>query len=204
MFAYYFDIISLHPLPQIESAHARMANAEGIQFSVITTELILDTKFSLETMKMKYDIILLFFLTNSLTKECVSETIVNTSIGRIAGLSDRIDILGQQFTVTKFLGIPFGEDTSGSNRFRKPIPKAPFNETFYAYTPSTPCMQAILRGDPYNRTEDCLRLNIFVPRDLQSASATDKLPVMIWLHGGAFVQGSAKGYNSEVLASFGK
>ena len=147
---------------------------------------------------------LLLLMTISLGKECVSETIVNTSIGRIAGLSNRINLLGKQYTVTKFLGIPYGEDTSGSNRFKKPVPKAPFNETFYAYTSSTPCMQAILRGDPYNRTEDCLRLNIFVPRDFQSASATDKLPVMIWLHGGAFVQGSAKGYNSEVLASFGE
>ena len=147
---------------------------------------------------------LLLLIPILLAKECVSETIVTTSAGRIAGLSNHIEILGKRFTVTKFLGIPYGEDTSGPNRFRRPVPKAPFNGTFHAYRLSTPCMQAVLRGDPYNRTEDCLALNIFVPRDFQSASATDKLPVMVWIHGGAFSQGSAKGYNSEVLASFGK
>ena len=155
-------------------------------------------------MEIRYGLKFLLLFTILQTSKCVTETVVNTTVGKIAGLSTRVDILGKQYMVTKFLGIPYGEDTSGSNRFRRPVPKAPFNDTFYAYTLSTPCMQAILRGNPFNRTEDCLRLNIFVPRDFQSLSPTDKLPVMIWLHGGAFVQGSAKGYNSEILASFGE
>ena len=69
------------------------------------------------------------------------ETIVSTSVGTIAGLQKRIEIDGQQRVVTEFLGIPYGEDTSGQNRFRRPVPKVPFHETYKAYTISPTCMQ---------------------------------------------------------------
>lgn len=41
-------------------------------------------------------------------------------------------------------------------------------------------------GDPGTLDEDCLNLNVFTPR----AEAGARLPVMVWLHGGALIFGS--------------
>ena len=51
-------------------------------------------------------------------------------------------------------------------------------------------------------TENCLTLNIFVPRDLRSNSS-EKLTVMIWVHGGRYRGGSATGYHGDVLSVIG-
>ena len=50
-----------------------------------------------------------------------------------------------------------------------------------------------------NSSEDCLNLNIATPKD------SSNLPVMIWIHGGAYLTGSAHGnlYQMETLASRG-
>jgi para-nitrobenzyl esterase len=49
--------------------------------------------------------------------------------------------------------------------------------------------------------EDCLNLNLWTP----AKSGTDLLPVMVWIHGGAFVHGTgaAVGYDGENLARHG-
>ncbi|XP_061179317.1 uncharacterized protein LOC133187934 [Saccostrea echinata] len=46
-------------------------------------------------------------------------------------------------------------------------------------------------------SEDCLYLNVFVPNNV---SVSAKKPVMVWIHGGGFVGGSAHLYDSSVLA----
>lgn len=43
---------------------------------------------------------------------------------------------------------------------------------------------------------DCLKLNIYVP---SAASSSNRLPVLVWLHGGAFTFGSAGEYNGRDL-----
>ena len=64
-----------------------------------------------------------------------------------------------------------------------------------------------------NMTEDCLMLNMYVPRDLSSPAPMSRdsylpssrklFPVMIWIHSGEFTIGSEIIYRSEVLSSFG-
>ena len=138
---------------------------------------------------------------------CVSgaiEKVVMTNVGKIAGYVHTIDIDGQQKVLTEFLGIPYAEDTSGKNRFARPVPKAAFNETFNAFTISPPCMQtSIVNALTINMTEDCLMLNIYVPFDLSSHTGSDLVPVMVFIHGGAFVSGSASLYNGEALSAVG-
>lgn len=48
--------------------------------------------------------------------------------------------------------------------------------------------------------EDCLFLNIYVPLN---TTAESKLPVLVWIHGGAFVFGSANLYDGFLLAAIG-
>lgn len=51
-------------------------------------------------------------------------------------------------------------------------------------------------GSSSSETLDCLRLNIFVPF---KASSTSPLPVLVWIHGGDFVRGSAGDYGVKNL-----
>lgn len=93
-----------------------------------------------------------------------------------------------------FLGIPFGEDTSGANRFKPPRPHTPARGSVVnakSYGPA--CPQEV--GDaspPFSYTavtevsEDCLNLIIGRPKGTTKHS---KLPVMVWIHGGSFWSG---------------
>lgn len=45
--------------------------------------------------------------------------------------------------------------------------------------------------------EDCLYLNVYAPN---GATPQSKLPVMVWIHGGAYTAGSASAYDGRVLA----
>jgi carboxylesterase type B len=140
---------------------------------------------------------------------CVTQTpvYVNTTVGNIMGFQEQISLDGEQKLIYKFLGIPFAESTGGRNRFRKPVPKAPFKETFNASREPAACYQQSEQFNALYRyygvsgfSEDCLTLNIYVPHELQ---VSDLRPVMIWVYGGGFVQGASTAYKPEALAIFG-
>ncbi|KAI1364148.1 putative lipase [Xylaria arbuscula] len=93
-----------------------------------------------------------------------------------------------------FLGVPFGEDTSGENRFKPPRPVAPTPGTVIdatSYGPACP-QPADEASPPFAYTdvtevsEDCLNLIIGRPEGTTSNSS---LPVMVWIHGGSFWSG---------------
>jgi carboxylesterase type B len=98
-----------------------------------------------------------------------------------------------------FLGIPYGQDTSGANRFKPPQPYIPEpGSVFKATKPGLPCPQQLGQWNPpltlLNVTtvsENCLNLNIARP-SLKNASVIPKdgFPVMLWIHGGSFWVGS--------------
>lgn len=54
-------------------------------------------------------------------------------------------------------------------------------------------------------SEDCLHLNVFVPLDVDlSVPLQDPLPVMVWIHGGDFIAGSASKplYDGRFISNF--
>ena len=51
----------------------------------------------------------------------------------------------------------------------------------------------------YTFSEDCLYLNVFTPYDFEDGQ--QRLPVMVWIHGGAFNLGSGVSYNASQLAA---
>uniref|UniRef100_A0A672LSC6 Carboxylesterase type B domain-containing protein n=1 Tax=Sinocyclocheilus grahami TaxID=75366 RepID=A0A672LSC6_SINGR len=53
---------------------------------------------------------------------------------------------------------------------------------------------------PTGVSEDCLYLNIYTP---SQRSESDKLPVMVWIHGGALVTGGACTYDGSPLYRLG-
>ena len=112
--------------------------------------------------------------------------------------------------VTAFLGVPFASPPVGNLRWRPPQPLVPRNADWKADQFAASCMQN-QRGSllPWTEEfmtqgpigEDCLYLNLWTP----AKNANARLPVMFWIHGGAFNEGSGAiaVYNGTELARKG-
>ncbi|WP_067819484.1 carboxylesterase/lipase family protein [Actinomadura kijaniata] len=110
--------------------------------------------------------------------------VVQTAYGKVRGKTDR--------GVAAYLGIPYAAPPFGADRFRPPRPPEPWDgvrdATEYGPTapkPPYPRPMDRLIPDPDRPGEDCLNLNVWTPDPGASG-----LPVMVWIHGGAFRNGS--------------
>lgn len=134
-----------------------------------------------------------------------SIAIAPTQYGKVKGY-----IYSDVFT---FLGIPYGADTGGENRFMPPQPPTPWEgirpAVYYGnvspqemdnrYSSSYGSFR-----DHWNYTdasEDCLMLNVWTP-----GLDSQKRPVLVWVHGGGFTSGNGieqDGYNGTNIARYG-
>ncbi len=91
--------------------------------------------------------------------------------------------------VVAFKGIPYAAPPTGGNRWRAPQPVTPWKGVRPAAAYGSDCMQLPFPGDaaPLGNkpAEDCLYLNVWAPVERHSG----KLPVMVWIYGGGFVNG---------------
>jgi para-nitrobenzyl esterase len=100
-------------------------------------------------------------------------------------LTQEQQVLGAvQAGVASFKGVPYASAPVGSLRWRppQPAPEDSAIRTAYQYGPA--CEQPSMSRP--RASEDCLTLNVFRPFDFD-----DPLPVMVWIHGGSFVAGTA-------------
>jgi para-nitrobenzyl esterase len=109
-----------------------------------------------------------------------------------------------QGKVTTFFGIPYAAPPVGPLRFRPPQAAPSWSGVRSALDMGPACPQ-LIDADPTENNdavmaEDCLTVNVWTPR------ADDrKRPVMVWIHGGAFVVGSSRNtfYDGANLAAHG-
>jgi para-nitrobenzyl esterase len=102
--------------------------------------------------------------------------------GMLQGVDDH------QLTVYK--GVPFADSPVGGMRWRVPQPVTPWPGVRRADTFAPACMQTgvSMPGEsPPSTSEDCLYLNIWAP----AARPDARLPVIVWIYGGGFTNGSA-------------
>jgi para-nitrobenzyl esterase len=101
-----------------------------------------------------------------------------------------------------FRGIPYAQPPTGALRWKPPQPIAPNPGTHAAIQPAAPCLQAFVggnRAEEEHSSEDCLYLDIRTPR----LGRKGRLPVLVWIHGGANWSGSANWVVNSGLADRG-
>ncbi|WP_293374415.1 carboxylesterase family protein [Phenylobacterium sp. SCN 70-31] len=111
---------------------------------------------------------------------------VTVTGGRVAGLETGSG-------VRAYLGIPFAAPPVEDRRWRPPAPVVPWTGVRHAVSYPSACMQSgrgpgqFFYSGPEPVSEDCLYLNLWTPAKTASA----RLPVVVWIYGGAFSRGSA-------------
>lgn len=98
-------------------------------------------------------------------------------------------VLGRQADgCLEFLGIPYADPPSPSHWFDPPRPltrwEDAYDATKFGATASRPPMMTGLIPEPPVPGANCLNLNVWTP-----APGRTGLPVLVWIHGGAFVTG---------------
>ncbi|GAB3378642.1 carboxylesterase family protein [Spongiibacter taiwanensis] len=103
----------------------------------------------------------------------------------------------QRDGVQRFLGIPYAQPPVGELRWRAPQrPVTPWQGPRDAASFSDACVQGAKPEMASGSNEDCLYLNVWAP------AAPGEYPVMVWIHGGGLMLGSANEpqYDGEVLS----
>lgn len=124
------------------------------------------------------------------------DTVVAVDGGRLRG--------AEAEGVASWKGIPFAAPPIGALRWRAPQPAAAWDGTRDATAYASDCMQLPFPSDAAplgtRPAEDCLYANVWRP-----AAAARKLPVIVWIYGGGFVNGGASPptYSGAALARQG-
>ncbi len=104
--------------------------------------------------------------------------------------------------VREFKGIPYAAPPVGALRWAMPQPVKPWTEIRDASKYGNACPQVSRYGlTAASDTEDCLTVNVTTPWN--GVAPQKQLPVLVWIHGGAFVGGSSALYPLAHLARAG-
>jgi len=121
-----------------------------------------------------------------MTAAVQADPVVSTPYGAVRGRYEH--------GIAVFRGVPYAAPPFGARRFRPPVPPEPWDGvrdtvSFGPTPPKTPYSEAFEKylSDPVVPGDDCLNLNVWTPEPGPGA----RLPVVVWLHGGALTRGSS-------------
>lgn len=145
--------------------------------------------------------------------------IVETTSGLMRGLSRTI--LDREVHI--YYGVPFAKPPVGSLRFRKPAPLEPWHGVLNATVLPNSCVQERYEYFPgfegeemwnpnTNTSEDCLYMNLWVPKKLRlrhkgGGESTERslngMPILVWIYGGGYMTGTATldVYDADMMAA---
>ncbi|XP_013359472.1 PREDICTED: acylcarnitine hydrolase-like [Chinchilla lanigera] len=131
-----------------------------------------------------------------------------TLTGKVRGSLNHVK--GTSVGVHIFLGIPFAKPPVGPLRFAAPEAPEPWSGVRDGTSYPPRCLQNTdrvntlvmnllnLTQPTIPMSEDCLYLNIYTPAHAHEES---NLPVMVWIHSGGLVMGTASRYDGSMLAT---
>jgi para-nitrobenzyl esterase len=122
---------------------------------------------------------------------CVSVLVLSFLPGCGSGLEvvtlDSGQVSGRQAAgVWQFLGIPYARPPVGALRWKPPQPPVRWTGVKDCMLPGPSCPQPPSAMNVGRTAEDCLYLNVWSP----ALSSDERLPVMVWIHGGGFAYGA--------------
>ncbi|KAJ1082458.1 hypothetical protein NDU88_002626 [Pleurodeles waltl] len=134
-------------------------------------------------------------------------TLVTTKYGQVQGTQLRVK--GSNRVINTFFGIPFAKPPLGELRFSPPEHPEPWSDVRDATAYPPLCIQDLKQIDKFKEifqtdmpdftiSEDCLHLNIYTPAE---AKNDDKLPVMVFIHGGGLVLGGASMLEGSAISA---
>ncbi|XP_009902653.1 neuroligin-4, X-linked isoform X2 [Dryobates pubescens] len=148
--------------------------------------------------------------------------VVTTNYGKIRGLRTPLpnEILGP---VEQYLGVPYASPPTGERRFQPPEPPSSWTGVRNATQFAAVCPQYLDERSLLNdmlpvwftanldtvvtyvqdQNEDCLYLNIYVPTEDDIHDQNTKKPVMVYIHGGSYMEGTGNMIDGSILASYG-
>ena len=132
--------------------------------------------------------------TSGVALAAAAAPVAQTENGRVTGVVAN----GMQ----EFLGIRYAAPPVGPLRWQPPQPVAEAMATHDATALGPHCAQPVSAYGVASDTEDCLYLNVFRPQKPPRQGAA-KLPVMVWIHGGALVVGESDDYVPTSLVNTG-
>ncbi|OSX62566.1 hypothetical protein POSPLADRAFT_1142177 [Postia placenta MAD-698-R-SB12] len=126
-----------------------------------------------------------------------SEPLVTLPYGSFQGNTSR--------SVTSFLGMPYAQPPLGNLRFAPPQAPEAFDGVRLATSYGAACLQqtgsppqglTIKLSSLADVSEDCLFVNVLTPA---AVNTSNKLPVLFWVYGGAFVEGSSASNPGNII-----
>ncbi|KAM4611444.1 neuroligin-2a isoform 4-T4 [Polymixia lowei] len=145
---------------------------------------------------------------------------VTTNYGKLRGIKKDLnnEILGP---VEQYLGVPYATAPIGDRRFQPPEAPGSWQEIRNATQFAPVCPQNVhgvlpeimlpvwftdnldvAAGYIQNQSEDCLYLNVYVPTE-DDIRDRRKKPVMLFIHGGSYMEGTGNMFDASVLAAYG-
>jgi len=133
----------------------------------------------------------IYFSTNLPSGLCLENVTVSTKYGQLEGtLMSTVN--GKD--IFAFLAVPYAKPPVGELRFQRTQRVEKWAGVYNATTAGPICVQNHIFTSQVQGSEDCLYLNVYTP-ELPTDNSSVEKAVMVFIHGGGFVQGTGRSDN---------